>query len=231
MQKLFLLAAVMALTACGGGSDDSVTTTPPPSVTTTTTPPPPPPVTVSAGPTVSTLAGNGTVGFVDGAGAAAKFYSPYGVAVDSNGNVFTADLHTIRKITPAGDVSIFAGSTVGFVNGVGTTAKFSSPLGIAVDSSGTVYVADSANQAIRKITPAGVVSTLAGTGASGFVNGTGTAASFSDVADVAVDGSGNVFADLELDDADEMIGAEDEENNYYSIAGDNYKELEEDHYD
>ena len=145
---------------------------------------------------VSPFAG-GTQGFINGTGTAARFYYPQGVAVDSSGNVFVADSwnNVIRKITPAGVVSTFAGSgkTPGFVvNGTGTAASFEGPRGIAVDSSGNVFVAEHYNNAIRKITPTGVVSTFAG-GTQGFVNGTGTAASFGRPHDVAVDSSGNVF--------------------------------------
>ena len=145
--------------------------------------------------TVSTLAGTGASGFVNGTGTTASFYIPQGVAVDSSGNVFVGDTynHAIRKITPAGVVSTLAGNgSVGFANGTGTAASFNWPHGVAVDSSGNVFVADSFNSAIRKITPAGVVSTFAG-GASGFVNGTGTAARFYVPISVAVDSSGNVF--------------------------------------
>jgi streptogramin lyase len=173
----FVFAAFF-LIGCGGGGGSS---------TTTTNSPEP----VNLGPSVSTLAGTGTVGFIDGVGTSAKFNNPLGVAVDSGGNVLVADLFTIRKITPSGVVSIFAGSTVGSLDGVGTSAKFESPYGVAVDSSGNVFVGD--YHVIRKITPAGVVSTIAGTGTSGFVNGNGTAASFSTVRSVAVDSSGNVF--------------------------------------
>ena len=145
---------------------------------------------------VSTFAGTGTKGFVNGTGTAASFFGPTSVAVDSSGNVLVADVnnHAIRKITPAGVVSTFAGTgTPGFVNGTGTAASFKYPLGVAVDSSGNVFVADEFNHAIRKITPAGVVSTFAGTGTKGFVNGTGTAASFYSPEGVAVDSGGNVF--------------------------------------
>ena len=143
---------------------------------------------------VSTFAG-GTSGFVNGTGTAARFNLPRDVAVDSSGNVFVADQnnHAIRKITPAGVVSTFAGGTPGVVNGTGTAASFYYPQGVAVDSSGNVFVGDADNNAIRKITPAGIVSTFAGNGTQGFVNGTGAAASFTTPTGVAVDSSGNVF--------------------------------------
>ncbi len=152
---------------------------------------------------VSTLAGTGIKddgtaggGFMDGMGNVAQFNSPYGVAVDSDGNVYVADLgnHRIRKITPDGVVSTLAGTgVVGFMDGMGNVAQFNYPYGVAVDSAGVVYVADSSNHRIRKITPDGVVSTLAGTGTSGFINGMGNVAKFNSPYGIAVDSAGNVY--------------------------------------
>jgi prepilin-type N-terminal cleavage/methylation domain-containing protein len=143
---------------------------------------------------VSTLAGSGTTGSSDGTGAAAQFSYPRGVAVDSSGTMYVADYanHRIRKITPAGVVSTLAGSTASFADGTGAAAQFNYPRGVAVDSSGTAYVADTYNHRIRKITPAGVVSTLAGSTAS-FADGTGAAAQFNYPFGVAVDTSGTVY--------------------------------------
>ena len=144
---------------------------------------------------VTTLAGSGAAGFADGTGTAAQFNNPFGVAVDSSGTVYVADLlnNRIRKITPASVVTTFAGSGLAsFADGTGTAAQFNNPTGVAVDSSGTVYVADAANHRIRKITPAGVVTTLAGS-TQGFADGTGTAAQFNVPYDVAVDSSGTVY--------------------------------------
>jgi sugar lactone lactonase YvrE len=117
----------------------------------------------------------GVSGADDGTGSAARFDWPWGVAVDSAGNVYVTENfnNTIRKITPAGVVTTLAGSAgqSGFVNGTGSAARFDTPNGVAVDTNGIVYVADSFNGAIRKITPAGKVTTLA----SGFSLVTGVA--------------------------------------------------------
>ena len=138
----------------------------------------------------------GVGGFSDGTGTAARFNSPQGVAVDSVGTVYVADSgnRRIRKISPEGVVTTLAGSGVeGFADGTGAAAQFSYPRGVAVDSSGTVYVADSGNALIRKITTAGVVTTLASSGVAGYADGTGAAAQFSGPQGVAVDASGTVY--------------------------------------
>jgi serine/threonine-protein kinase len=145
---------------------------------------------------VTTFAGSITPGDSDGTGGAASFHSPEGVAVDSSGNVYVADTdnNEIRKITPTGVVTTFAGSTVaGHADGTGGAASFTLPTGLAIDAAGDLYVADSGNNEIRMITPAGVVSTLAGSTTAGNADGTGSAASFNQPAGVAVDASGNVF--------------------------------------
>jgi sugar lactone lactonase YvrE len=119
---------------------------------------------------VTTLAGNGTQGFADGMGSEARFYRPRGITVDNNGNVYVADAnnHSIRKITPSGNVSTLAGDgTAGFADGTGTSAKFTSPKGIDVDNLNNIYVADHGNNRIRKISPTGVVTTIAGDGSAG----------------------------------------------------------------
>jgi hypothetical protein len=145
---------------------------------------------------VSIFAGSGSSGSDDGAGAAASFNGATGLVVDAAGNVFVADQanNKIRKITAAGDVSTFAGSGAeGFADGQGTAASFNSPTGITIDGAGNLYVADQYNFRIRKITPTGLVSTIAGNGTDGGVNGLGSGASFSSPTGVAVDSKGNLY--------------------------------------
>src|SRR5712691_4338873 len=112
----------------------------------------------------------GASGSVDGTGSLARFNLPNALATDGAGNVYVADTfnHTIRKITPAGVVTTLAGTATvpGSADGPGATASFNLPIGVATDSAGNVYVADLFNNAIRKVTPTGVVSTLAGAAAS-----------------------------------------------------------------
>jgi secreted PhoX family phosphatase len=148
---------------------------------------------------VTTLAGlAGSSGSADGTGSAARFNAPVGVAVDSAGNVYVADDNnsTIRKVTPAGVVTTLAGlaGSFGSADGTGSAARFQFPHGVAVDSADNVYVADGENNTIRKVTPAGVVTTLAGlAGSSGSADGTGSAARFAFPDGVAVDSATNVY--------------------------------------
>jgi DNA-binding beta-propeller fold protein YncE len=156
-------------------------------------------VVTTAGGSVSTLAGTGGIaGSADGAGGAASFNSPAGVAVDAGGNVYVADSNndTIRKIAPGGSVTTLAGlaGSAGSTDGTGAGARFNSPKGVAVDAVGNVYVADSNNDTIRKITAGGLVTTLAGVaGQTGSGDGAGGSARFKSPYAVAVDGSGNVY--------------------------------------
>jgi streptogramin lyase len=154
---------------------------------------------ITPGKVVTTVAGlAGVTGSADGVGASARFNGPRGVAVDNSGNIFVADTFndTIRKITPAGSVSTFAGlaEAPGSSNGTGGAARFNEPRGIAVDTAGKVYVADSVNDTVRVITPAAVVTTLAGlAGVSGSTDATGGAARFFGPVGITVDDTGNVF--------------------------------------
>jgi len=151
---------------------------------------------------VTTLAGaGGPWGTNDGTGSAAQFFLPEGVTVDSAGNVYVADTsnHTIRKVTPVGTnwvVTTLAGlgGALGTNDGTGSAARFSYPGGVAVDTNGNIYVADSENHTIRELTPAGVVTTLAGlAGVRGTNDGTGSAARFNNPSGVAVDTNGNIY--------------------------------------
>lgn len=146
----------------------------------------------------TTLAGQASRGSADGTGSAARFCEPYGVAVDAQGNVYVADTqnHTIRRISPTGVVTTFAGlaGEPGATNGTGSAARFNQPQGVAVDAAGTIYVADTFNHQIRKITPAGEVTTLAGSAAEkGTTDGTGTDARFDQPMGVAVTPAGDIL--------------------------------------
>lgn len=152
---------------------------------------------VTTGGVVTTFAGTtSTGGYIDATGTAARFNYPQGLAVDSAGVLYVADTlgNRIRKVTSAGVVTTLAGNgTAGFANGTGTAAQFNNPWAIAVAADGTVYVADTNNDRIRKITPAGVVTTLAGSGVAGFADGTGTDAQFNKPAGIAIGSDGKLY--------------------------------------
>jgi sugar lactone lactonase YvrE len=147
----------------------------------------------------STLAGlAGSSGSADGTGSAARFNLPYGVATDSAGNLYVADTlnHAIRKISSGALVTTLAGlaGSSGSLDGIGSAARFSSPTGVVADNAGNLYVADTANNTIRKITPGGTVTTVAGlAGSEGSEDGTGSEARFRSPFGVAVDNAGNLY--------------------------------------
>ncbi|CAN1544636.1 Secretion system C-terminal sorting domain [Flavobacteriaceae bacterium] len=145
---------------------------------------------------VSTFAGSGVAGYSNGTGIGAQFNNPTGVCIDASGNLYVADSdnNRIRKISQSGVVTTFAGSGIaGFANGTGTAAQFSSPNNVCIDASGNLYVADTNNNRIRKISQTGVVTTLAGSGTAGNINGTSATAQFNSPKGVCVDATGNVF--------------------------------------
>jgi sugar lactone lactonase YvrE len=152
---------------------------------------------VAPGGSVSTFAGNGTSGYVDGAGATvAEFNVPEGIVIDDVGNVYVADSqnNVIRKITPAGLVSTYAGNgTKGYVDGPAASAEFNQPNGLAIDKSRNIYVTDFFNNVIRKISSDGTVSTFAGNGSPGLTNGPSGTAEFHLPSGITIDGSNNLF--------------------------------------
>ena len=147
---------------------------------------------------VSTYAGNGTSGSLDATGTNATFLQPYGAAIDAAGNLYVADAgnNLIRRISPyTTNVTTIAGDgNAGFNDGMGTNAEFNNPSSVAVDASGNLYVADTGNNAIRRIDAiTSKVTTLAGSGSSGFSNGVGTNASFGLPFGICVDGNTNIY--------------------------------------
>lgn len=144
---------------------------------------------------VTTIAGS-VRGFQDGPAFSAQFENMGGMAVDSQGNIYIADTgnQRIRKLSPAGMVSTFAGSGVrGISDGVGTNAEFSSPFGMTIDAMDNLYVSDFGSHLIRKITPAGVVTTIAGSGEEGHEDGPALEASLERAYGMDIDKQGNLF--------------------------------------
>jgi len=153
---------------------------------------------ITPGAVVTTLAGSGTAGSADGTGTAAEFNDPTGIAADMFGNVYVADYgnNTIRQIAPGGVVTTLAGSPLasGSADGNGSSATFNGPAGVGVDSSGNIYVADQLNSTVRKVSPTGFVSTVAGLAGDGnSADGLSSSALFDSPGDVAIDSSGIVY--------------------------------------
>ena len=144
--------------------------------------------------TISTLAGGDDAGFADGIGTDAKFEGLTSLTIDASGIIYGADFqnHRIRKITSSGEVSTVAGSTLGFADGAAISALFNSPTSITVDPAGNLFVVDSENHRIRKITPDGEVSTVAGS-TQGFADGNGTVAQFDFPKAITIDVDGNLY--------------------------------------
>jgi sugar lactone lactonase YvrE len=169
-------------------------------------------VRVTAGGVASTLAGAShpsDYGSADGQGTAARFEEIRGIAIDANGDVLVADTdnEAIRRVTPGGDVTTMMGKKApGFIDGPAASASFSGKstftdnkrafvgiAGVAVDASGDIYLADTGNNAIRRIARSGAVTTVAGNGTPGFANGNGRSASFNGPTGVAIDAAGNLY--------------------------------------
>lgn len=156
--------------------------------------------------TVSTFAGTGIAGYADGGASGAMFNNPEGVCVDKQGNVYVSDTFNelIREISPSGNVSTIAGDqNAGLVNGAALSAEFYAPSGEVIDAQGNLYISDQGNNVIRKLTPAGVITTYAGTGQAGYLNGAVDSAHLKSSSDslamfnrpqgLCIDGSGNIY--------------------------------------
>jgi len=160
----------------------------------------PPPATPNQRPDVpalvTALAGDGRIGARDGAAPQARFADPYGLAWDPHGTLYVSDAgdnDRIRVLHADGSVTTLAGGTEGFLDGQGAAARFNTPSGLALDALGNLYVADTGNHAIRKVTPAGVVTTLAGDGQPGWRDGPGAQARFDGPMGLAIDAAGRVI--------------------------------------
>ena len=180
---------------------------------------------VDAGGTITTVAGNGAVGFSgdNGAATAASLAAPTGVALDAAGNLYIADQSNqrIRKVDAGGTITTVAGNgTPGFAgdNGAATAARLGSPTGVAVDAAGNLYIADLNNQRIRKVDAGGTITTVAGNGTGGFSgdNGSATAASLRSPAGVAVDAAGNLYI---ADQGNQRIRKVDAGGTISTVAG------------
>jgi ABC-type branched-subunit amino acid transport system substrate-binding protein/sugar lactone lactonase YvrE len=230
----WILLLAIAAAACG----PSPTPTAPPVAVGTPgapTPTPVPPTPTAAPPTlepvtsrflyvegvtVSTLAGDGHRGHRDGPGPQARFAGTIGgMTIDRQGNIYIPEplAHRIRRITPDGMVSTLAGTgSPGYADGPIATAQFSSPVGLAVDAAGNVYVADAGNHRVRLIRPDGTVTTLAGTGEPGYRDGPAREAQFNTPTDVAVNSMGVLYV---ADSVNDRIRAVSPDGMVTTLAG------------
>jgi hypothetical protein len=181
-------------------------------------------VKITPGGAVSAFAGQMSSGYVDGTGADARFSNITDLAIDPSGTIFVADLENrrIRKVSPAGEVTTLAGGGVGSNDGTGSSAGFEQIFGIDIDTSNNIYVASSNDCRIRKVTPAGVVTTVAGNNC-GFADGPSSEAKFSNAADVAVDDVGNIYVS---DPSNRRIRKISIDGKVITIAGSTYGKLD-----
>ncbi|AZP13365.1 gluconolaconase [Undibacterium parvum] len=163
--------------------------------------------------TLVRLAGAASAGNINGSSDLARFSDPYGIVYDQAGNLYVADggdNNRIRKITPAGIVSTLAGSSEAYADGQGEAAAFHTPSGLAIDAAGNLYVADTGNHRIRKISALGVVTTVAGNGQAGYRDGAASQAQFNGPVGVAVDASGKVYVADTYNDKIRVINVDGE---------------------
>jgi sugar lactone lactonase YvrE len=168
---------------------------------------------------VVVLAGDGVAGTRDDYAFRARFSDPFGIALAADGTVYIADgvdAHRIRRLTPDGLVSTVAGGSRGFADGSGATARFDTPSGMAIAPDGSLYVADTGNNRIRRVTPDGHVTTVAGDGTAGYRDGPAAQARFNGPVDVAVDGTGRVIV---ADTYNHCVRAIEPEGSVTTIAG------------
>jgi sugar lactone lactonase YvrE len=169
---------------------------------------------------VTTLAGDGSPSFRDASrGAQAAFADLFGIAISVDGVIYVTDAgdsNRIRKLAPDGSVTTLAGSVEAYADGPGSQAAFNTPSGLALDAKGNLFVADTGNNRIRKITPQGLVSTVAGEGTAGYIDGPATQAQFDGPIGVAVDASGNVYV---ADAYNDRIRKITSDGNVSTVAG------------
>ena len=169
---------------------------------------------------VSTFAGDGLAGYLDGNGIATKFRYPAAMAIDENDNLFIADWgnHCIRKITPLGVVSTYAGigGNSGNIDGNTSVAKFNGPTGLCFDNNGNLYVADYSNYKIRKVDTSGNVSTFCGSGVAGNTDGDAFTARFNKPAVITFDGIDTFYV---TDDSNHNVRKVDLLGNVSTFAG------------
>ena len=145
---------------------------------------------------VTTIAGNGDIGYINGIGGESRFYTPHGITYARDGNLYITDTrnHTIRKLTPSGQVTTLAGSEYpGLSNGNVKNSRFALPMGIVLETNGNLYVVDKGNDCVRKITPSGNVSTYAGGNGYGYLDGAGATAQFNNPNGITFDSWGNLI--------------------------------------
>jgi sugar lactone lactonase YvrE len=185
----------------------------------TSTPARPQPLDPNWVATTTVLAGDGVTGAKDGTANEARFSDPFGVAVRSDGTLYVSDggdTPGIRAISPDGRVSTIAGGTRGFADGRGSAARFDTPSSLAIDSHGVLYVADTGNNAIRRLDGNGEVTTIAGGGAPGYRDGPALNAQFNGPVGIAAAADGRIIV---ADTYNDRIRAIDRDGTVRTLAG------------